>query len=507
MKTFIYVVAFMVTGTTFAQSITDALRYGTSNVTGTARYRAMGGAFGALGGDLSAIGDNPASSAVFTKGTASITFANDSYDNTTSFFGDQTSVSDSDLSVNQVGGVFVIGGSNNSRWSKISIGFNYDRSANYDDQFIAQGVNSNSISSYFNEFAQGVPLELLETVDGESISDLYQFLGETEGFGAQQAFLGFQSFIIEPDSNDLTNTTYSTNTRAASYDQEYILASNGSNGKASFNLAAQYNDNLYVGVNLNSHFLDYNRTTVLFESNDAGAEVDLTNVTDIRFENNLRTIGSGFSFQLGAISKVNDNLRLGFTYDSPTWLTISEETSQQISTSAIDNIGEFTTNVNPQVVNVFEDYELKTPGKLTGSAAYLFGKQGLISFDYTYQDFSNLRFRPETDSFFNDQNIIIQDILQVVHRYKLGGEIRSNEWSFRGGYRFETSPFEDESTIGDLSGYSAGVGYNFGQIKIDVAYDFFTQDRGEQLFDVGLTDRASVSRDNSSIIATLSLSL
>ena len=131
----------------------------------------------------------------------------------------------------------------------------------------------------------------------------------------------------------------------------------------------------------------------------------------------------------------------------------------------------------------------------------------MISFDYTYQDFSNLRFRPESDSFFNNQNATIQDVLQVVHRYKLGGEIRSNEWSFRGGYRFETSPFEDEIAIGDLSGYSAGIGYNFGQIKIDVAYDFFTQDRGEQLFDVGLTDRATVDRDNSSIIATLSLSL
>lgn len=507
MRTFIYIVAIMVTGNTFAQTITDALRYSTSNVTGTARYRAMGGAFGALGGDLSAIGDNPASSAVFTRGTASVTFANTSYDNTSSFFGEQRNTSDSDLDVNQVGGVFVIGGTHKSRWSKIALSFNYDRTANYDDQFIAQGVNSNSISSYFEEFAQGVPLELLETVNGESISGLYQFLGETEGFGAQQAFLGFQSFILEPESNELTNTNYSANTRSAVYDQEYVLSSRGSSGKASFNIAAQYNDNLYIGINLNSHFVDYDRTTVLFESNGAGAEENLTNVTDIRFENNLSTIGSGFSFQLGAISKVNENLRLGFTYDSPTWLTISEETSQQVSTIAIDDLGEFSTNVNPQLINVFEDYEIKTPGKLTGSAAYLFGKQGLISFDYTYQDFSNLRFRPESDSFFNNQNTAIQDVLQVVHRYKLGGEIRSNEWSFRGGYRFETSPFEDEVAIGDLSGYSAGIGYNFGQIKIDIAYDFFTQDRGEQLFDVGLTDRATVDRDNSSIIATLSLGL
>lgn len=43
----------------------DALRYATSNLTGTARFRGMSGAFGAVGGDLSAISVNPAGSAFF----------------------------------------------------------------------------------------------------------------------------------------------------------------------------------------------------------------------------------------------------------------------------------------------------------------------------------------------------------------------------------------------------------------------------------------------------------
>ena len=34
----------------------DAVRYANDDLTGTARFRAMSGAFGALGGDLSAIG-------------------------------------------------------------------------------------------------------------------------------------------------------------------------------------------------------------------------------------------------------------------------------------------------------------------------------------------------------------------------------------------------------------------------------------------------------------------
>lgn len=507
MKKLFLILAISASGTTFAQSIAEALNYSTSNTIGTARYRAMGGAFGALGGDLSAIGDNPASSAVFTKGTVSFSLSNDNLDNTTTFLGNSTSSSDTDLSLNQAGGVFIIDGAGNSGWNKFSLGFNYDRIGNLDNQYRAIGTNTNSISSYFSDFAQGVPLDLLETLDGESVTDLYQFLGETEGFGAQQALLGYQSFILDPLTNDPGNTEYFVNTVGEAYEQEYLFASEGYSGKASFNIGAQYNDNLYVGLNLNSHFLDYNQSTVLFESNDAGPDEEFTNVTDIRFENNLRTIGSGFSFQLGAISKVTDNLRVGITYDSPTWTTIDEETTQRITTTAVDDAGVFTTVVNPRVTNVYESYEIKSPGKYTGSAAYLFGKKGLISLDYSYKDYTALSFRPESDAFFNAQNAAIDNLLQPVNALKLGGEIRAQEWSFRAGYRYEDSPFKDETTVSELTGYSAGVGYNFGNVKVDVAYDNFTQDRTTSLYSTGLTNSTTVASDNTSIIATLTISL
>lgn len=505
MKRIIIIMALVATGTTSAQTITDALRLSNTNVTGTARYRAMGGAFGALGGDLSAIGDNPASSAVFTRGVASLTMGLDSFNNTTNFLGNSTATEDDDFAINQAGGVFVIDTSYDSKWRKITLGFNYDRTSNFDDEFAAVGTNTTSIGDYFLGFAQGIPLSLLETLEGESISDLYQFLGEEEGFAAQQAFLGFQSFILDPASGDLDETTYFANTVADSYNQEYLLASNGYNSKASFNLGAQYGENIYFGLNLNSHISDYEQSTVLFENNSAPVDEGFTTVNAIRFENNLRTLSSGFSFQLGSIAKIGDGLRLGVTYDSPTWYTVSEETTQRIRTTATDDAGTFTTTVDPRVTNVFLDYNIKTPAKYTGSLAYLFGKQGLISFDYSYRDMTELQFRPTNDPFFSGQNATIDNVLQVVNSYKIGGELRADEWSFRGGYRYEDSPFVNETTIGDLSGYSAGIGYNFGKVKLDLAYDNWTQVRSQQLFTSGLTDSAAIERDNSSIIATLTL--
>ena len=70
-------------------------------------------------------------------------------------------------------------------------------------------------------------------------------------------------------------------------------------------------------------------------------------INEIYFENRLSTFGEGFSAQLGMITKVSDVVRFGFTYDSPTWYTISEETSQYLETSMIDeddNVSLLITN-------------------------------------------------------------------------------------------------------------------------------------------------------------------
>ena len=44
----------------FSQSQLDAFKHSQTELNGTARYLGMGGAFGALGGDISAMNTNPA---------------------------------------------------------------------------------------------------------------------------------------------------------------------------------------------------------------------------------------------------------------------------------------------------------------------------------------------------------------------------------------------------------------------------------------------------------------
>lgn len=491
-----------------AQDISDAVRYSLDEVQGTARFRAMSGAFGALGGDMSAVSINPAGSAVFNSSHASISLSSLNINNDVNFFNGFNSSSESKIDLNQTGATFVFNNNNeNSNWKKFVLSVAYDKTANYEDNWFASGVNTNSIDDYFLAFTQNedIPFGVLKLPDGEFIEEAYAAIGSNPnyGYGFQQAFLGYWSGIIDPvnldnNTND-NNIDYVSNIAPGLYNQNYLYASTGYNGKFAFNIATQYKDKLYFGLNLNSHFINYEKFTAFNETNSNEGSV----VNNVIFDNSLYTQGSGFSFQLGTIAKLTDELRLGLAYDSPTWYTINEELVQNIDSNNADfDIGYIST-----IRTIFPDYKLQTPGKVTGSLAYVFGERGLISFDYSRKDFGNIKFKPTSDIIFSSQNNFISDNLKVASTYRVGGEYRYKEFSFRGGYRLEESPYEDEDFYGDLNGFSLGLGYNFGNVKLDLAYDQSDRTVNNQLYSVGLVDAATVDTRNSNITLTLGFSL
>lgn len=487
-----------------AQDITDAVRYSLDEIQGTARFRAMSGAFGALGGDMSAVSINPAGSAIFTRSHASVSLSSLNINNDVNYFNGFNSSTDSKVDLNQTGAAFVFNNTNdNSPWRKFVLSVAYDKVSNFDDNWFASGTNTNSIDSYFLAYAQGQRLDEISAFPGESYSEAFSEIGSFYGFGNQQAFLGYESYIIEPENDTDENTSYFSNIGPGNFNQNYNYVAKGYNGKFSFNAASQFRDNLYLGVNLNSHFINYEKYTYLHETNSNVGSL----VNEVGFENNLYTTGTGFSFQLGAIAKLTNELRVGLTYNSPTWYTIAEETTQYIATIRTESDSNITQTINPNIITIFPEYKLQTPGKLTGSLAYVFGEQGLISFDYSRKDFGSTKFKPTSDSYFAFQNNIMNSNLKIVNTYRVGGEYRYKELSFRGGYRFEESPYKNNSFYGDLTGYSFGLGYNFGNMKLDLAFDQSNRVIDYQLYSVGLTDAASIDAKNSNITLSLGFNL
>jgi len=497
--------------TIYAQDITDAVRYATENTQGTARFRAMSGAFGALGGDMSAVSINPAGAAVFTRSHASMSGTNFEIENTTNYAGsanlftnsNSNLTHNSNFELNQAGAVFVFNNNNsNDPIRKFVLGFSYEQTQNYDDSFFSSGVNTTSIDSYFLAHAQDQRLDEISAFSDESISDAYRDIGQSYGYVNQQAFLGYESYILEPDEDDDANTQYTSNVAPGSFNHEYTYLATGYNGKFSVNAAIQHNDNLYLGINLNSHFINYERSTFLLEENSNLGSL----ITEVGFENNLSTIGNGFSFQIGGIAKLSDVLRVGLSYDSPIWYTIAEETTQYLATVRDDN-GAIGQVVDPQVINVFPDYKLQTPSKLTGSLALVLNKRGLISFDYSRKDYGNTKFTPESDNYNSAQNSVISNNLKAANTYRIGGELRHENFSFRGGYKLEESPYNDTAFYGDLKGYSLGLGYNFGNSKLDLAYENSKRTINHALYNVGLTSPTRIATENSNVTLTLSMNL
>jgi long-subunit fatty acid transport protein len=373
------------------------------NVNGTARYNAMSGAFGALGGDLSAIETNPAGAAVFLKSEFAVSVNNRNTQTTASFYGN-SSLTDNDYSnFSQAGGVFVFKTPNNSNWSNVAFGINYSMANNFDNFWVANG---NSGFAPTSDIYDNDPVQYINS-DG-------------------QYFENFTS---------------------------------GKNSKYTFTLASRYNDNLYVGASLSTYNIEHYQNTLIEEYNNDGGG----NTFDVSQTQELFTYGDGYSFNLGFISKINNNLRVGLAYQSPVWYTLAED-FVEYDVTIFENDVQTLTDYSG--LNGF-DYKLRTPSKLTGSFAYIFNKQGLISIDYIYKNYSNINL---SNANFSNENQIFNTDLESVGELRIGSEWRFDNLSLRGGYYLNKSPYKDALDSDGVKGYSFGAGFKFRNGKLDLSY-------------------------------------
>ena len=502
MKRLIVLIIMVLSNTVIhSQGISDALRYFKENQQGTARFQAMSGAFGALGGDFSAINVNPAGAAVFVNNQVSFTLSNSAIRNNSNYIGSATSTKNSNFDLNQAGVVFVFNDYNpKNDWKKLALSINYENVNNFDNALFSTGRNNNSIDQYFLSYANpniGQGGIFLGTLQNSRYEDL--------NYKDQQAFLGYNGYIINPtDPSDLNNDTYITNVPTGSgFNHQNYVESTGYIGKLNFNIATQYKDKFYFGLNLNSHFTDFRQSTRFYESNSNSTE---SGVRTIRFDNDLYTYGSGFSFQLGAIAKITTEFRAGLTYQSPTWYRLFDELQQNLTTTGFNygnppNPNLSSTTPDSNIIIIYQPYSLRVPGKWTGSLAYVFGKKGLISLDYTHRDYSNTLFTPRNE--FQTSNQILGNTLATAGELRIGGEYKIEAWSLRAGYRFEQSPYKNKNTMGDLTGYSSGIGYNFGSTKVDLSYSTSKRDSQNSFFNQGFTDGALINTTTNTITATL----
>ncbi len=401
-----------------------ALLFSKDDYNGSARFVAMGGAFGALGGDVSSMSINPAGLSVFTTSSFSAGFNSRTTETLVDYYGNAITTGNDFLNLSNAGGVLLFDDFKSGPWKKIAVGLNYRLLTDFQNSLFASG---NSGFASFDTYPLDIndPTLVYDVAENQSFTNIYD--GEINEF--------------------------------------------------SFGISAQYKDNLHIGAGINTYNLKFSQRSVLTEQNNDGNG----NVLNANFYQENLTQGTGVSFSAGVLYNVNHTLRFGLAYQTPTWFTeIIEETN------IINNDGYFgDTEIIVSNDNVIYDntannffpyqalsYRLKTPGKLTLSSALVLGKQGLVSVDYTLKSYKNMNlsgddFTPE-NQFFNNE-------LRNTNTFNIGTEWRFDRFSLRGGYSYEESPDASALSSDNLERYSFGAGYHFGSFTLDFAYSTASQ--------------------------------
>jgi len=497
----LYIIIFLITGLSInAQNFEDAWRYAGEEPTGTARFTAMSGAFSSLGGDLSALSLNPAGITTFTTNrfTATLSFFNtetnsDYFNNNRS--AEYNSFDDQIIGVNQIGAAWVYQ-SDTGDWNKIAFAVNYNKKTDFGNYIRINGLNTagHSVTDYYVNSANGIYLSELQQIDG--LDDDYQWLGENYGFDAQQAYLAYQAWIINPvDDTDDDNTQYTANAVYVNPAHQNKIYTAGNKSVIDFAIAGTYQKKLQLGFSISAYSIDYEENNIIIEDNyEASSDLQY-----LKAKNALRVDGSGISLKLGGIYKLGNGLKVSFAYHSPQWLEINEYMKQSVYTE-MSNGDVF--DLQPDVENAFAPYKIITPSKYVLGASAVVNKKGLISVDYTYQDMSDLHFKEKDydadTTYFDEVNDEISDTMQAVHKLNFGGELKLSELSLRAGGFMTTSPLKADDELFTTTGMSFGMGYDFGGIVMDFAYMHSNYKSRQYL--LNLPDAAKVETDKNKFL-------
>jgi len=485
----------------YGQYVDQALIFSQQNYGSTARSKAMGNAFGAIGGDFSSLSINPAGIGVYLRSEVTGTLNVIGINNTESTYrGQITDDRSNNFSFRNFGYVLATPvNSGGSGLVSFNFGIGFNKLNNF-NQTISVGktgspysrtdafaLNSNGISnSNFweenNPYYNGTPWESKMAWDNYLI-DISN--PNSAGDGNQ-----YQSILLP---NELVDQRMTISKEG--YLNEYV---------ASF--GANFNHQLYLGATIGMQDLYYNESKTYSEDGEFGY---------FDYSNSDRTRGFGYNLKLGIIYRPVPALRLGAAIHTPTFFEMKNEFSGLMSS----NLQNVSTDANgPHSAETpLSDYEykLETPMRAIGSFAYQFGKKGMISFDYEYVDYSRMKLRNGNDGYnFSTENTDIKTIYQAVSNLHFGGEFKPvDAVSLRAGYELFGNPYK--TVINNISQpnkdfsyntINAGIGYRINNVSLDVSYSLGTKTDFNYMDNID-AEPVKYKMSNNEIVFTLGIKL
>lgn len=484
--------------TASAQSAIDAYNMNTSQLRGTARFIAMGGAFTSLGGDISCMTQNPAGLGLYRRSEIGGTFdvSIRSYAATTPTQKNTTHQTKAFFdNLGYVGTANLGGTLRTFTW-----GVSYNRLAEHDRRF--SGYNnptSGSLSNYIASFTNGVN-------SGDMLfNDATKYNPYLDSDIDWLSILAYNSYMIsnidsnnDGDKDRLYAGLYQNGTVG---DALYTVHERGYTDEYNIDFAGNISDILYWGIGVGIVDMNY-RSAVEYSESMSGALIYggtgnklTTGNAGFGILNQKQITGTGANLKFGLIIRPVDMLRIGFAIHTPSWMSMS---STGYADTQFNYTPDGTTNTlsNSEYTETYDyNWKMNTPWRFMVGVSAVFGTRAILSLDYERVAYNDTKVKYQNysswgDSYVSDDkvNTDTKEYFQASNIVRVGLEYRiTPRFSARAGFNYQTSNVRDAaadgysviSTAGTDPSYTfnkatenicLGLGYRYKGWYIDLTY-------------------------------------
>ena len=500
--TVIYTLSFVI-GAVSAQSVYDGVKIADKDLNGTARFVGMGGAMGALGGDITTMGTNPAGIGIYRSNDVMTSFSYSAYGMESKYEGQKSTIDKNRWSFDNIGVVFATKIGNQTPLRYVNFGFNYKRSKSFYKNMSMSGMMgvvenpSNPGSPYYVSQTNSMALQATdaERYVWDNSRQHLDFDNANRIFSDPDAgwlgALGYQGGLTERDRIDNEPDLY---VPFLPVEPSSVFNSREKGGidQYDFNVSFNINDRVYLGLTIGAYDVDYDKYSGYDESYKRGEGYSLESYNNIS--------GSGFDVKMGLILRPFEYspFRIGFAVHTPTFYKLTYSTSAIVTNdyrdAKTDELKRIIVDTYDYVGDMKRDYRLVTPWKYNVSLGYTVGTSLALGAEYEYEDYSTMKFKYSSNDGGGDmefENAEVKNCLKGEHTFRIGAEYKViPEFAFRLGYNYSSAVFRDEavkyipsnSLITDTdfsnkrsqSNYTLGIGYRGKMFYADLAYQLST---------------------------------
>ncbi len=415
----------------WGQNQNDVFRFSDYGSPGSIRAMGMAGAYGAVGADPSAVYLNPAGIGVYRSGVIDMGAKLITGFQTSNWNQQSMTTGNVNLPIDHITYVRnrVIP---SGKWKYWNTALSYGVTQLYNRSVITNFQTANiSLMDQFASYANGV--------NYNDVTSLFPFT----------AGLAWNTYGI--DTVPGTVDQYWANYTGGDNKIKKNVDETGKTWEGNYSIAANYDNQLYVGANIGIQGVSYGYE--LKHEEEYQSEQDTLKLFE--YNQSLSATGSALSFRMGAIYQPEwaPWWKMGASWTAPRRIRFSDEFSSELRTDFINSSLSASSPVNSI------EYAITTPQILHLSSAMNVGPRIMWTMDWNRIQMHQASVEAVGDFnyAYSEENLAIAKLGKSSHRIQSGVELRlPRQWLIRGGMGIQTAVQESAQNKWWIS---SGIGY------------------------------------------------